>query len=335
MPLTLPNLDDRRFDDLLDEARTLIPALAPEWTDHNDADPGITLIELFAYLTELLTYRVNRVTAADTLAFIRLLRGPDRQPDARLPLDDEVTKAVLELRRQERAVTLGDHERFALATSPHAIARVHALARRDLGKLVDVDDTLVEGQAAADRDALRDAPGHLSIVVVPQAAVGEKRPRPSATLIAQVLAELEPRRLLATQLHVVGPRYVGVEVRVALAPCADAIDDRLRADAAAALARFLHPLQGGADGKGWPFGRAVYVSEIYELLETVPGVDHVRKQRKGAVLVDELSLGDNANDKDKARLQRNAAGELIAVSLDADELVEARIDSAALTIIRE
>lgn len=331
MPITLPNLDDRRFDDLVDEARALIPSFAPEWTDHNEADPGITLIELFAYLGELLMYRANRVTAADTRAFVRLLRGPDHQPDPRLSLDDEVTRAVLELRRQERAVTLADHERFALAlavavavgaavgVAPQAIARVHGVARRDL----DV----------ADRGALRDAPGHLSLVVVPHAAAGERRPQPSTALTAQVLAELEPRRLLATRLHVTGPRYVSVEVRVALAPRADAIDERLRADAAAALTRFLDPLQGGAAGKGWPFGRAVYVSEIYELLEAVPGVDHVRKQRKGAAFVDELDVDDNANDQ--ARLQRNAAGELVAVRLDADELVDARIDASAFTIARD
>jgi hypothetical protein len=326
MPLTLPNLDDRRFDDLVDEARALIPALAPEWTDHNDADPGITLIELFAYLGELLMYRTNRVTAADTRAFVRLLRGPDHQPDPRLSLDDEVTQAVLELRRQERAVTLADHERFALAAAPQAIARVHALARRDL-------DTLVEGRAAADRGALRDAPGHISLVVVPHAADGSAHPQPNAALLAQVLVELEPRRLLATRLHVAGPRYVHVDVRVALVPYADAIDDRVRADAAAALTRFLDPLHGGADGKGWPFGRPVYVSEIYELLETVPGVDHVRKVRDGATLIDELGVDDNAVDR--ARLQRNATGELVAVRLDADELVDARIAVASLSIVKE
>jgi len=49
MPLTLPVLDDRSFDDLVAEARALIPALAPEWTNHNPSDPGITLIELFAW----------------------------------------------------------------------------------------------------------------------------------------------------------------------------------------------------------------------------------------------------------------------------------------------
>ena len=48
MPLTAPNLDDRRYDGLVAEARSLIPRYLPEWTNHNDADPGITLLQLFA-----------------------------------------------------------------------------------------------------------------------------------------------------------------------------------------------------------------------------------------------------------------------------------------------
>src|ERR1044071_2439456 len=73
MPITLPNLDDRRYADLVEEARSLIPTYAPEWTDHNESDPGITLIELFAYLSEMLIYRLNRVTDANRYAFLKLL----------------------------------------------------------------------------------------------------------------------------------------------------------------------------------------------------------------------------------------------------------------------
>ena len=62
MPIVLPNLDDRTFVDLVEEARTLIPTHAPEWTDHNPSDPGITLVELFAYLAEILMYRLNRIS---------------------------------------------------------------------------------------------------------------------------------------------------------------------------------------------------------------------------------------------------------------------------------
>ena len=54
MPLPDINLDDRSFEDLFNEARRRIPAYTPEWTDHNDSDPGITLLQLFAYLQEMI-----------------------------------------------------------------------------------------------------------------------------------------------------------------------------------------------------------------------------------------------------------------------------------------
>lgn len=54
-------LDDVRFQELVSEARTRIVRHSPEWTEHNVSDPGITLIELFAWLTELLVYRINRI----------------------------------------------------------------------------------------------------------------------------------------------------------------------------------------------------------------------------------------------------------------------------------
>ena len=55
------NLDDRRFQDLVDEAKRLIPNYLPEWTNHNVADPGVALIELFAWMTELTLYRLNQI----------------------------------------------------------------------------------------------------------------------------------------------------------------------------------------------------------------------------------------------------------------------------------
>ena len=61
MALPVPNLDDRRFQDLVDEAKRLVQQRCPEWTDHNVSDPGVTLIEAFAYMTDQLIYRLNRV----------------------------------------------------------------------------------------------------------------------------------------------------------------------------------------------------------------------------------------------------------------------------------
>ena len=61
MPLPSPNLDDRTFEQIRDEAIRLIPQYCPEWTNFNPSDPGVTLIELFAWMTEMAIYRLNQV----------------------------------------------------------------------------------------------------------------------------------------------------------------------------------------------------------------------------------------------------------------------------------
>lgn len=73
MPLPQPNLDDKTFEALVEEAVKLIPREAPDWTDHNRHDPGITLIELFAWLAEMQHYYLNRVPDANYLKFLKLL----------------------------------------------------------------------------------------------------------------------------------------------------------------------------------------------------------------------------------------------------------------------
>ncbi|MEU3824939.1 putative baseplate assembly protein [Streptomyces sp. SID486] len=73
MVLPSPNLDDRRFQQLVDEAKRYVQQRAPEWTDHNVSDPGVTLIETFAYLVDQLLYRLNRVPDKNYLAFLDLL----------------------------------------------------------------------------------------------------------------------------------------------------------------------------------------------------------------------------------------------------------------------
>lgn len=68
-----PKLDDRSFDDIVEEAIAMIPRYAPEWTNHNPSDPGITLIELAAWMTDLILYRLNRVPEKNYVAFLNLL----------------------------------------------------------------------------------------------------------------------------------------------------------------------------------------------------------------------------------------------------------------------
>src|SRR5689334_613378 len=77
-----PKLDDRTFNDIVEEAISMIPRYAPEWTNHNASDPGITLIELAAWMTDLLIYRLNQVPDKNYVAFLNLLGIKLRAPRA-------------------------------------------------------------------------------------------------------------------------------------------------------------------------------------------------------------------------------------------------------------
>ena len=92
-------LDDRRFQDLVSEARLKIHRACPEWTEHNVSDPGITLIELFAWMTEMTIYRLNRVPDKLHVALLELLGirldGPSAaRTDVRFRLAAPATESV-------------------------------------------------------------------------------------------------------------------------------------------------------------------------------------------------------------------------------------------------
>lgn len=81
MTLPIPNLDDRDFNQLLDEARRRISQASPDWTDLSPSDPGMVLLELFAFLTETTIYRLNRLPEKAYIEFLNLI-GVRLQPPA-------------------------------------------------------------------------------------------------------------------------------------------------------------------------------------------------------------------------------------------------------------
>ncbi len=414
MPVTLPNLDDRKYADLIEEALAMIPAHAPEWTNHNPSDPGITLVELFAYLTEMLIYRLNRVTVENVIAFLNLIDAGNRTPDRfrdRARLTEEVRKVVLELRKPYRTITPGDFNEAVTKDFSKEVARAFTTVEQkprfddrevgfisvfavpaqrstvlvkkgeeygdhssDLRKPGNIAFRLVSepgeyiyigmespfnairfqlavtaslnkltfeyfkggGDAAKPEDSsqwakltemehrLADLTSNWAssglVVFEPpgpevwkQATIytytkpmywvrvsAEKPPtnRADATafqvdvysapvlppddasdqsLTKRIKKDLDARRLLATRVSVTGPSYKRATVRgITLHLKPDAREADVLKDAKEELSRFFHPLIGGRDGKGWPFGRAVYLSEIIERLVGLPGVDFVK-----------------------------------------------------------
>jgi len=318
VPIALPNLDDLNWKQLTDEGRTLIPPSAPDWTNHNASDPGITLMELFAHITELLLYRLNRISHANVREFLQLVDVTPR-PSSKTDLHDDIRDTVAHFRELARAVTPKDHENLAMAANKDVhlsdgeqVARVKCIPLRNL-----------ENNDPSQRN--KDVPGHISVVVVPN-----RRALPSAALLRTVRHALEPGRLLTVRIHVVPPRFVTCTVRLTLVPRPSVLAEQVQSAAIEALERFFDPLQGGFDGQGWPFGRSVYVSEIYQLLDKLDGVDYVTKSRNPATddEMDELVVGP----KHAGRIRCNEVGELEAIVLEPGELVNIWVDRADIGV---
>jgi hypothetical protein len=321
MPIPLPNLDDRTYAELTAEARALIPSLQPAWTNHNPSDPGIVLVELLAWLTEMLLFQVNEIPAVNTEKFLKLLNGPAWVRPETTSLDAAVRQTVLGLRERYRAVTPDDYEWLALHAWPLSqaaaalgpgrweVRRVRCVPRRDLSA---TDSAVRRAPAAA----------HVSLVVIP-----EPQPEPelaeddagpqSAEQLEELRAEklraalwtfFDDRRILATRHHVVAPDYLPVEIAANLALRGDAPPQETLEAARQALTDFFDPLTGGPERTGWPFGRAVYASEVAAVLDQVSLVDYV----------EEVKLAAPAGTD---RVQTGESERVVGIELDAHELV--------------
>ncbi len=452
MALPLPNLDDRRFADLIEELRTRIPRYAPGWTNHNASDPGITLLELLAWLSETILYRLNRVppglyhnfllltgnhcqparaaraevvfqlaeaqahgvffpqgtklaaddpTTGETTLFVTSgeVKIPAGQTEAKAsalnvyPVQDEILgrssgrswqsfslqsspvylargleaaffnpkimvdgeqwtlvddllksnrgerhfaldsvtgeirfgsenfgsipprgaeiactsyyrvggaignvpagqigrivdeiegiepgkisvtnpqpaaggrnaetldgalqRAAVDVQKRYRAVSASDFETLAIQAAPDRVARARAFANRNLEKTTASET------------------GHISLLLVPKTT--DPRPVPDDELRAAILNDLLARRLITTRVHVLGPGYLDVAVHFKVTPKSNTAADLLETRVKKRLQEFLHPICGGIDSKGWPFGRDVVISEIYRVIEETAGVDY-------------------------------------------------------------
>src|SRR4051794_30075706 len=121
MPLRLPQLDDRSWKDLTEEGRLLIPTIAPDWTNHNVSDPGITLVELFAFYCESFLYRIDRVGDANIREFLKLIKGPAWKPGE--SVRDDARNTYEGLKQIHRAVSASDFEYLALTANAHLSER--------------------------------------------------------------------------------------------------------------------------------------------------------------------------------------------------------------------
>jgi predicted phage baseplate assembly protein len=105
-------------------------------------------------------------------------------------------------------------------------------------------------------------PGAVTVIVVPDA--DGPNPLPSDGLLRTVCEYLDVRRLLTTELFVVSPRYVAVEIDAQVVVRDNADPAAVKENIEKVLKTYLHPLEGGDDGSGWPFGGALRYSKLVQ-----------------------------------------------------------------------
>lgn len=194
-------------------------------------------------------------------------------------LEDARLRGPALLRTRFRAVTADDYEH--LAREVEGVGRVRCLQPRPddpgapppgtvsllvIPNLPPLD--LAELQRHIDlREALPQEDRRLAVETELQAQLK----LPPATEV-RLRDYLDSRRLLTTRMEVRAPQYVWVAVETRVKPQPKAEPERVRRDVKAALYRFLHPLFGGPEGTGWPFGQPLTIDKVYALIQTVPGV---------------------------------------------------------------
>lgn len=118
-------------------------------------------------------------------------------------------------------------------------------------------------------------PGVVTVVVVPDSDA--PNPTPSEGTLRTVCAFLNQRRLLTAELHVVKPMYRHVEMKGQVIAENNADLAEVKQGIENMLLTYFHPLKGGEDKQGWPFGKDIYFSRVYHRVFTVPGVERVER----------------------------------------------------------
>ena len=225
------------------------------------------------------------LTLKQSLAFVSSVTNP--YPAAggcdMETVEEAKVRAPHMIKARDRAVTVDDFEWLSMEAS-NSVARVKCLP-----------------------SAARE--GEVTVIVVPKAPLHAElhdKPVPTTELLKRVRGYLKDRKLVSTVVNVVRPSYREVSVQVEFVRTQAGASDKIKKGIEKALRRFLHPLFGGRNGRGWSFGRAVLKIDLYQVVEDVDGVDFVDRIR----LVDE----DRGHEVESLKIGDDQLVHLVSVS---------------------
>lgn len=290
MPLPNLNLDDKNFEELVEEAKKYIPIYAPEWTDHGIHDPGITLIELFAWISEMQIYYLSKITEENKASFLKILGTPINEDNK---VDANISKARKDIKKTYSAITPEDYEYLVYEYLESAYSEGGFSKSKYSEGQYSEDEYLVdeysENEYSDDEyfDELRnkhfkdnfrvkavpDVENQLMKVII---ANRYNINNDISDLYEDIYSYLDEHRIVGTPLYVGGAEFVKVSISADINIKKSYNFEAVKNMAKKKLIEFLDPFNGGVLKKGWPFGRKVFKSEINQILAKVDGVKCVQ-----------------------------------------------------------
>lgn len=180
-------------------------------------------------------------------------------------IEEAIEDFCRDLKTPYTAVTLQDFEQLAMSTPGLRISRAKAVpGYKPKPKPDDIE--------------LEESKGSVTVVIIPYTPLDILNipPEPSEEFKKAICIHLDKHRILGTDIHVISPSYVRVNVNATVVPMDTFRDDsQIRDKVLKKLNDFLHPIKGGVDEKGWPIGRSIYLSDVYNLIENIEGVNYV------------------------------------------------------------
>ena len=201
-------------------------------------------------------------------------------------VDQVRQRAPSQIRSGTRAVTADDFETLAKQTPGAMIKRCTALP------LYNPLAVPMRPAGAALGATTAPVPGVVTVVVIP--ASRETKPLPTTDTMRLVGNFLRARCPVATEVFVIAPNYREVLVDVSLIALPSYVGTSIAAAVMNKLLAFFHPLTGGVQGTGWPFGGPISVTEVYRQVLTTPGVDRI-VAGKLTVFVDGKPVSDQSD----------------------------------------
>lgn len=272
MPIQLPNLDNRTFDELMKEMIASIPKYTKEWTNFNPSDVGITILELLAWVSESLIYRTNIVPEESYINFLRLVAGAgniyDKTYNIYNDLYDKTDKAHLALLRYLKDIA--DKKIKPEIQSMKAEAQRFLSSRYRAVTKEDFKELSLEADSRIKRVDVRTSAKKVEIIMVIPDDLKE-----ASELISRLRDYLEPRRLIGTVIEIKMAESTKVNLEIMLTCKSYVEPETIKLLVEEAITRYLDSINGGPNGKGWPYGRDLREYELFHLIEKIDGVKHV------------------------------------------------------------